>query len=37
MYHETVPSIIKAWTKYGEPRLHGNRETDLVKKKLDIN
>ena len=27
-----VPSIINVWTKYGEPRLYGHEETDLIPK-----
>jgi hypothetical protein len=25
-----VPSTISVWTKYGEPIMYGNRETDLI-------
>jgi hypothetical protein len=31
--HKYLLSIINVWTKYGEPRLCGNGETDLIMKK----
>ena len=30
--HKYLLSIINVWTKYGEPRLCGNGETDLIMK-----
>ena len=27
-----VPNMINVWTNYGEPRLYGIRETDLIMK-----
>ena len=32
MYPSGVPSMINVLNKYGEPRLYGNGETDLITK-----
>jgi len=29
-----APSTINVWTKYGEPSMYGNRETDLITRTL---